>query len=199
LCQNLAQRRHQRYGGQVPRDGSAARTRLQVAALELYSERGYDATTTGDIAQRAGVNDRTFFRHFADKREVLFAGQDAFRASLTSAVLAAPAAASPIDTLRTAFMDSAGLLEADRETGVTRLRLIARTPALVERDLAKGAVIAGALADALCDRGATRDEADLIGSLGWAAFHHAAGRWIAAPDRALREYIAESFDRLRGL
>jgi AcrR family transcriptional regulator len=64
-----------------------ARGRLGQAAIELYVERGFDDTTVADIAERAGLTERTFFRHFADKREVLFAGQDEFQQLFVSPAL----------------------------------------------------------------------------------------------------------------
>ncbi|MDE3177201.1 MAG: helix-turn-helix transcriptional regulator, partial [Pseudomonadota bacterium] len=75
----------------MPRSGEDSRRRLQKAAFDLFEERGYDQTTAAEIAARAGVTERTFFRHFPDKKEVLFAGEAAFRATLTAAVAAAPA------------------------------------------------------------------------------------------------------------
>src|SRR5215472_3630839 len=74
-----------------------ARGRLERAALELYGERGFEQTTVAEIAGRAGLTERTFFRHFADKREVLFAGSAALRDLIVNAVTSAPASATPID------------------------------------------------------------------------------------------------------
>ncbi|MER7370487.1 helix-turn-helix domain-containing protein, partial [Nonomuraea wenchangensis] len=72
-----------------------ARGRLEEAALELYGERGYEQTTVAEIARRAGLTERTFFRHFADKREVLFGGGTLLEERLTAAVAAAPDSAGP--------------------------------------------------------------------------------------------------------
>ncbi|MBF4585673.1 TetR/AcrR family transcriptional regulator [Curtobacterium sp. VKM Ac-2887] len=180
----------------MPRSGAAARQRLYEAALALYTERGYDATTTADIAQRAGVNDRTYFRHFPDKREVLFDGQGRLRDALVAAVHAVPSGTSAIKALRAAFIDAAGLLEDDRAAGISRLRIIADTPALLERDLAKGADMAAALAGALRDRGEHHDVADLIATVCWATFHHAASQWIGDGTRGLRDHITDAFQLL---
>src|SRR5258708_12931612 len=76
-----------------------ARGRLERAALELYGERGYEQTTVAEIAARAGLTERTFFRHFADKREVLFAGSTALRDLIVDAVAGAPASAPPIQPI----------------------------------------------------------------------------------------------------
>jgi AcrR family transcriptional regulator len=180
----------------MPRSGAAARQRLSEAALALYAERGYDATTTADIAQRAGVNDRTFFRHFPDKREVLFDGQHALRDALVASVRSAPLGNAATEVLRAAFIDSARFLEENRTVGIARLRIIAATPALLERDLAKGADIAAALAEALHARGATRGTAHLTAAVCWATFHHAASQWIDDDTRDLRDHIAEAFQLL---
>ena len=180
----------------MPRSGVEARQRLQRAALELYLEQGYDSTTAAEIADRAGVNQRTFFRHFPDKREVLFGGQDDLRHSLIASVHAEPDGTPSVDVLRNAFLASAHVLEDNKDAGAPRLRIIAATPALLERDLAKGAAMSSALADALCDRGETRDAAVLMGTVCWATFHHAATQWIAHPGRTLDSFITEAFDLL---
>jgi AcrR family transcriptional regulator len=179
----------------MPRSGAAARLRLYEAALELYARDGYDATSTADLARHAGVNERTYFRHFPDKREVLFYGQGELRDTLVAAVRSAPIGAA-VDVLQAAFTDSAHLLEDNRTAGITRLRIIASTPALFERDLAKGADIAAALATALQARGENRANADLLASVGWATFHHAAARWIDDETRNLGDHIAEAFQLL---
>ncbi len=82
-----------------------ARGRLEQAALELYVERGFEQTTVAEIAERAGLTERTFFRHFADKREVLFAGAGTLRELLVSAVAGAPASAAPIEAVAAALAD----------------------------------------------------------------------------------------------
>ncbi|WP_338054640.1 TetR/AcrR family transcriptional regulator [Subtercola vilae] len=148
------------------------------------------------MADRAGVNQRTFFRHFPDKREVLFGGQDDLHQSLIASVIAEPDGTPPVDVLRNALLASTHVLEDNKEAGATRLRIIAETPALLERDLAKGAAMASALADALCGRGETRDAADLVGAVCWATFHHAAAQWIATPGRTLDSFVTDAFDLL---
>src|SRR5215813_12896315 len=90
------------YGGGMGRWTPDSRGRLERAALALYGERGFDQTTVAEIAQRAGLTERTFFRHFADKREVLFWGQAALREIYMSAIAAAPDSAAPIDAVTAA-------------------------------------------------------------------------------------------------
>src|SRR5580704_12268172 len=98
----------------MPRSGEDSRRRLQEAAYELIRERGYDAVTTAEIAARAGVTERTFFRHFPDKREVLVAEEDVFHDALTDGVMAATAGLNPMDVLLSAFRGVVPMFEANR-------------------------------------------------------------------------------------
>ncbi|WP_344485717.1 TetR family transcriptional regulator [Nonomuraea monospora] len=183
----------------MPRSGAEARRRLQQAALELYRERGFDRTTTAEIAARAGVNERTFFRHFPDKREVLFDGESHLRASLTQAVAEAPDGLQPLDLLLFAFRKVEHILEDNRPFAEPRLRVIAATPALRERDLAKTAAITETVAEALRQRGVADRQAGLAAHVGWAAFHHAAQAWIDDPAQSLDAHLLRAFDDLRAL
>src|SRR5277367_1901965 len=137
----------------MPRNREEVRRRLQTAALQLYRERGYDRTTTAEIAAKAGVTERTFFRHFPDKREVLFDGDAAFSEALTSAVRHAPAALGPWDTLFLAFSSVKQMFVDNRPFSEPRQRVIASSPALQERAMAKTRSLIAALASALCERG----------------------------------------------
>ncbi|MEV5502728.1 TetR family transcriptional regulator [Nonomuraea fuscirosea] len=183
----------------MPRSGAEARRRLQQAALELYRERGFDRTTTAEIAARAGLNERTFFRHFPDKREVLFDGESDLRAALTEAVAEAPDGLQPLDLILHAFRKVEHILEGNRPFAEPRLRVIAETPALRERDLAKAASMAEAVAEALRRRGVADRLAGLAAQTGWAAFHHAAQAWIDDSTRSLDAYLLQAFDDLRAL
>ncbi|MEW2623737.1 TetR family transcriptional regulator [Streptomyces sp. NPDC048106] len=183
----------------MPRSGAEARRRLQQAALELYRERGFDQTTTAEIAARAGVNERTFFRHFPDKREVLFDGEADLRAALMAAVAEAPDGLQPLETLLRAFRKAGRILEENRPFSEPRLAIIAVTPALRERDLAKAALLTEAVAEALRQRGVADRLAGLAAQTGWAAFHHAAQAWIDDPSRNLDAHLRRAFDDLRTL
>ncbi|MGW5717464.1 TetR family transcriptional regulator [Amycolatopsis sp. NPDC003865] len=183
----------------MPRSGEEARRRLQQAALELYAERGFDRTTTAEIAARAGVTERTFFRHFPDKREVLFDGEAALRADLTASVADAPEGLPPFEVLVRAFRKAGRIVEGNRPFAEPRLAVIAATPALRERDLAKAAAMSDALAAALRARGVADRLAALAAHVGWVTFHHAAGAWIEEPDRGLGEHLDEAFAGLRAL
>ncbi|TQM39078.1 TetR family transcriptional regulator [Pseudonocardia cypriaca] len=183
----------------MPRSGAEARRRLQQAALELYRERGFDKTTTAEIAARAGVNERTFFRHFPDKREVLFDGEADLRAELTQAVADAPAGLQPLEVLLRSFRRAGRLLEANRPLSEPRLEIIAATPALRERELAKHASLIDAVAEALQHRGVPNRLAVLAARTGWAAFHQATGAWIEDPSQSLDTHLRLAFDDLHAL
>ncbi|MFI6038131.1 TetR family transcriptional regulator [Streptomyces sp. NPDC051315] len=183
----------------MPRSGAEARRRLQQAALELYRERGFDQTTTAEIAARAGVNERTFFRHFPDKREVLFDGEADLRAALMQAVAEAPDGLQPLEVLLCAFRKAGRILEENRPFSEPRLAIIAVTPALRERDLAKAASLTEAVAEALRQRGVADRLAGLAARTGWAAFHHAAQAWIDDPSQSLDAHLLQAFDDLRTL
>src|SRR6201994_4478736 len=117
----------------MPRNGEKVHRRLQGAALELFQERGYDQTTAASIAARAGVTERTFYRHFPDKRETLFDGQAALQETLIEAILAAPPETAPLRVLLDAFSAIEPLFEANRAFAAPRQAVIAATPALRER------------------------------------------------------------------
>src|SRR5476649_2948995 len=98
----------------MPRSREDARHRLKTAALELYRERGYDRATAAEIAAQVGVTERTFFRHFPDKREVLFDGEAALHAILSTAITEAPAALGPMAVVLSALRSIEPMLEANR-------------------------------------------------------------------------------------
>jgi AcrR family transcriptional regulator len=183
----------------MPRNGADARRRLQQAALELFRERGYEATTAAEIAARAGVTERTFFRHFPDKREALFDGEDAFRAALTDGVLAAPEGALPMDALLVAFRSVQQTIENNRPLTKPRQAVIAQTPALQERVLTKTAGLIDALSEALSRRGVDRGLAMLAAQVGMAAFAYAARAWFYDPEPGLDAHLTRAFAELQAL
>ena len=195
-CQSLALTG---YDHGVPRSGAEARRRLQQAALELYREKGFDRTTTAEIAERAGVNERTYFRHFADKREVLFGSEAELRTELTQSVADAPAELEPLETLLHAFRQAGRIVKGNRPFAEPRMAVIAATPALRERELAKAASITEALAEALRGRGVADRLATLAAQTGWATFHHAVVAWLEDPEGDLDEHLTEAFADLRAL
>lgn len=180
----------------MPRNGEEARRRLQQAALELFVERGYEQTTTFEIAARAGVTERTFFRHFPDKREVLFDGQIKLKAALTGAIAGAPETLKPLEILHWAFRSVEQALEDNRPFSVPRQQVIADTPALQERELAKEAALTEDLALALRQRGVDERLAALAAHSGMAVFHYAVVSWFADPSCRLGMYLDNAFDEL---
>ena len=183
----------------MPRNGAEARRRLQQAALALFQERGYDATTTAEIAARAGVTERTFFRHFPDKREVLFDGEEAFRDALAEGVLAAPEDLGPIEALLWTFRSVEPLLQQNRAFSEPRRQVIAQTPALQERVLTKTAGLVGALSAALRRRGVDADLATLASHVGMAVFSHAANTWSDDPAAGAEAHLQRAYAELRRL
>jgi AcrR family transcriptional regulator len=153
--------------------------RLGLAALELYSERGYDQTTVAEIAKRAGLTERTFFRYFADKREVLFYGSGLLRDGLVKGIEDAPAGLPPIDAVGTALEAVTGIFEERGELARQRQAVVAATPELQERELIKLANLSAALAGALRRRGVTDPGASLAAEAGVAVFRVAFQRWVA--------------------
>ena len=177
-----------------------ARGRLEQAALELYVERGYEQTTVAEIAERAGLTERTFFRHFADKREVLFAGAGALQELLVTAVAGAPDAVAPLEAVAAALEAAGALLQERREYSRRRQSVIDANPALQERELIKLAALASALADALRRRGVTGPAASLTAEAGIAVFKIAFERWISGTGEAdLPQLIRESLDELKAV
>ncbi|MCE0762737.1 TetR/AcrR family transcriptional regulator [Pseudonocardia kujensis] len=174
--------------------------RLREAALDLYVERGFEQTTVAEIAARAGLTARTFFRHFADKREVLFAGSAELEQHLVDALVGAPAEASPMDAIGVALDAGAASLGGNRELSRRRRLVIAANGELQERELIKMTRLATALADGLRRRGVDEADARLAAEAGVSVFRVAFERWVTEPEeRALPEVMRESFDRLRSL
>ena len=186
------------WGVMTKQDGDA-RVRLQQAALELFRERGYDRTTAAEIAARAGVTERTFFRHFPDKREVLFDGEAILRDALTGSIRDAPAGVGPLDILFRAFRSVQRLLEENRAFSKPRHEVISATPALQERELAKLAVLTDALCVALRARGVSDVQAVLAARAGMAAFALATVSWIEDPDGGLGARLDLAERELRSL
>src|SRR5271166_4459474 len=145
-----------------------SRGRLQEAALALFAEQGYDQTTTAEIAARAGLTERTFFRHFPDKREVLFDGAAPLSAILKTALDEAPRKLSPLEALFLAFRAVEPMFENNRPFAGRRQKVIDRTPALQERELAKGAQLTAVLIEGLRRRGVQERLATLVAQTGMA-------------------------------
>jgi AcrR family transcriptional regulator len=180
-----------------------ARGRLAQAAFALYAERGFEQTTVAEIAERAGLTERTFFRHFADKREVLFAGADALRELLVDTVAKAPASVTPIDAAAAGLEAAGAYIQEGGELARQRQAIIAASEELQERELIKLSSLASALADTLRRRGVEDPAASLAAEAGIAAFRIGFERWIDEADEShgqdLPERIAESFAELKAV
>jgi AcrR family transcriptional regulator len=155
-----------------------ARGRLVRAALELFVERGYEQATVAEIARRAGLTERTFFRHFTDKREVLFWGAGALQELIVDTVAAAPEAAAPIEAVTAAFEAAGVMLGENRDFSRQRQAVIAANPELQERELIKLATLAAAAAAALRQRGVPGQAASLAAEAGVTVFKIAFERWV---------------------
>ena len=177
-----------------------ARERLIHAAVELFAEQGYEATTVNEIAERAGgLTKTTFFRHFADKREVLFAGQEIHGRIVAEAIAEAPGSATPLELVGLALDELAAQFTQDRRERGRRLRaVIEKNAELQERSASKRAALSGAMAQALRGRGVSEFVADLAAEVGARAFYGAFARWTSSADqRTLVEYEREIFGELR--
>jgi AcrR family transcriptional regulator len=154
-----------------------ARGRLEQAALELFEERGYARTTVEDIAARAGLTERTFFRYFTDKREVLFSGAAALEALMVDTIAAAPASVPPLAAVTAAFDALAPWFASRRDHARKRRTVIAADAELRERELIKLATLATAIAAVLRRRGLAAPAAGLVAETGIAIFKNAFERW----------------------
>jgi AcrR family transcriptional regulator len=174
--------------------------RLREAALDLYVAQGYEQTTVAEIAERAGVTARTFFRHFADKREVLFAGSEQLEARMVAALAGVPDGAAPMVAVGAALDGAAEVLGGNHAFSRRRQSVIVANPELHERELIKMSRLAGALTQGLVDRGAPADEARLASEAGIAVFRIGFERWVAGPKKGdLGAVLRESLGQLRGL
>src|SRR5579863_7246767 len=178
-----------------------SRGRLQEAALALYSERGFDQTTAAQIAARAGLTERTFFRHFADKREVLFGASSLLQERIVAGVAEAPPEDGPLDAVASGLAAAAAMLgESRRDLSRQRHLVIAANPELRERELAKLADDAAAVATALHQRGVGEPQASLAADAGMTVLRVAIERWSSGgDDRDLADVVRDSLAELRAV
>lgn len=178
-----------------------ARERLGKAALELFIEVGYERTTVAEIAARAGVTERTFFRYFADKREVLFAGGHELEDLLVKLVTGAPASVAPLDAVASALTMAATEFFAERrDFSRQRQAVINSNSDLLERELLKLASMTAALAATLRDRGVSEPAASLVAESGMAVFKTAFAQWVSDDNaRDLSEIITQTLTDLKAV
>lgn len=179
-------------------EGDAA-GRMREAAMTLYAERGYDATTVADIAARAGVTERTFFRYFADKREVLFDGTAAFRAGFLDAVTAAAPGTTASELVDAALAGVTGFFDRERwEHARARAAILDATAALREREMLKMADLAVDLTTVMTSRGLAPELAAVAAETAVAVFRVAFARWVAADAPAdLADHLRDARAALR--
>jgi AcrR family transcriptional regulator len=173
-----------------------ARGRLLDAAVELFTERGYDATTAAQIAERAGLTKTTLFRHFADKREILFQGQESLVAVARDGVASAPAASPPLEVLRSGVLALCVMHDAGRRDLGRRLdAILSSSTELQERASYKRASITAALHEALAARLGDVRQAGLLADVGVRAYYDGFAAWIVAPaDGPLADVVSSELD-----
>lgn len=178
-----------------------SRGRLQEAALALFAERGFDQTTAAEIAARAGLTERTFFRHFADKREVLFGGSDILKERITAGVAEAPPGDLPFEAVARGLDAAADLLgDFRRDLSRQREAVIAANPELRERELTKVADYAAAVAAVLRQRGVGEPRATIAAEAGMTVLRVALERWASGHDaRDLGVIVRDSVAELRAV
>jgi AcrR family transcriptional regulator len=183
----------------VSRWAPDARERLETAALELFVENGYEETTVAQIADRAGLNRATFFRHFADKREVLFGGEDLLAGLFADSIRAAAPDATLSESLQAAFAATEAVMTShQRAKAAQRVLVIAANTEVPERGLLKHARIAGSINAALCARGADELTARLGAEVGMLAFSIAIERWIGSDkDEPFKVHAAAALSDLQ--
>lgn len=177
-----------------------ARQRLVLAAVDLFTEQGYDATTVAQIAERAGVTKSTFFRHFPDKRELLVAGQESMCQLLSEGIAEAPDGASPMVAVAAALERASTMMGPDnRELGPRIKAAVAASTELQERDALKTVSLAAAMTAALLARGVPEMTAHLAAELGVLAFKQGYARWSESEQdgRGVAEYALAALDELR--
>ena len=178
-----------------------ARERLVVAAVDLFTEQGYDATTVAQIAERAGVTKSTFFRYFADKRELLVAGQETLSRLLAEGIAEAPDGASPLEAVASGLVRASSAMGAMNRDFAPRLKAaVAASTELQERDALKSVSLAAAMTRALIAREVPDPLAALAGELGVLAFKRGYARWSESDRDSHAEfapYALAALDELR--
>jgi AcrR family transcriptional regulator len=175
-----------------------ARQRLERAALDLFAEQGFAATTVPEITARAGLTTRTFHRHFADKREVLFAGED-IPAMTARMMTEAPAALDPLTLIMGGLATLARTLFEGRRDELRLRREIIRSDAgLTERELQKRAAVAEAVRRGFVARGEPATTAALLAQTAVTLLNVSVQEWMDRDDdRPLADIIAGTLESLR--
>lgn len=160
-----------------------SRGRLAKAAVELFAAQGFEQTTGAQIAARAGMHERSFFRLFPDKREVFFYAVETAQREAIEAIADAPEGVAPIDAVAAALEQRCEIIQQHPEAALTRHNLVSANAELAERDLSKHAELADGMAEALGERGTPEPVAKLIAHTAVVVFRVSFDRWIADPKR----------------
>lgn len=184
--------------GFMPRWSPDAALRLEAAAMTLFAEQGYRGTTVPQIVEAAGLTARTFFRHFADKRDVLFLRDRELPQAVRDFMAAVPPESSATDAVRTGLAAACRGVQAWREQIARRRRIVRSEPALQERDLLRSHHLAAAIEQSLAERGIDRARAHALAALAVTCFDLAIDRWLDGPaDLPLDDALASVWDDLR--
>lgn len=178
-----------------------ARGRLEKAAMELFQERGYVQTTVEEIAARAGLTERTFFRYFTDKREVLFSGSKELEEGIVERIANAPVGTSPFDAVASAFEAAATDLQQHRELQYVRARwaLVIKHAEIRERELIKLASLGTAVTKALHARGVSEPAASVAAEAGLAVFKIGFERWLGEKKGDFASHVRASVDAMKAI
>ena len=166
--------------------------------MDLFAENGYEETTVAQIADRAGLNRATFFRHFADKREVLFGGEDVLAELFAEGVRAAAQDATLTECLQAALAAAGSLMTPrQRAKAAQRVLVVAASTEVRERGLLKRARIATSINAALRERGTDELTARLGTEVVMLAFTIALERWLGSDQQPFAVHAEAALDDLR--
>ncbi|MGO3325934.1 TetR/AcrR family transcriptional regulator [Gordonia sp. (in: high G+C Gram-positive bacteria)] len=175
------------------------RERLVLAAVDLFAEQGYDATTVAEISERAGTTKSTFFRYFPDKRELLVAGQAALSELLTEGIANAPDGATPLEAVAAGLDRASSMMgPMNRELAPRLAAAVAANAELQDRDALKSVGLAATITQALKARGVDTVSAQLAAELGVLAFKQGFSNWVEADDdSSMAAHAARALNALR--
>ncbi|MBB4005578.1 TetR/AcrR family transcriptional regulator [Aurantimonas endophytica] len=156
-----------------------ARERFESAAYALFQDHGYAETTVPQIAAKAGLTERTFYRYFSDKREVMFWRADAHRSAIMKEIMNAPVGLHPLDVVAGSFSAIAPFIDGHRPIVKLRQSLISAYVELHERELMKLHNLALAIDSGLQQRGIQPSFSRVLAEIGAAVFKVALQNWRA--------------------
>lgn len=170
--------------------------RLSRAALNLFEQRGFEETTVAEIAAAAGLTESTFFRHFVDKREVLFGGFSFLEEQVARLIQAAPTEAHPAEALQEAMVWLCAQFQVEPDLVGQRLMVIGASPELTARELVKHAGLASRMAQALTERGLPVLDAQLLAETAMLTMRLTLREWLKTPTRGIGELYLEQLRTL---